>query len=268
LPKIVSIRTPSLLQFDGPEEKARPANPPSFQANPKIHYGANQQWYTGILGSWQRLAGCGPTNAASLLWYLARTRPGCAGLAPQPAAEQTREVMISHMKTVWPYVKPGMHGVNRTDLFRDGVLRFAVDRGISLAADTLDVPPETGDRPDSAQAAIFLQNALERDLPIAFLNLNSGKETRLESWHWMTITAFAPETLTGWCYDQGTCREFDLALWLETTLRGGGFVVVYPLEAKEAEGVSPNSSTPTPGSCPVDRQQPPQSRQNTSDKRS
>lgn len=209
MPEILSIRMPSALQF------TRPGG--------GVLYGANQEWYTGF---WKRQAGCGPTNAASLLWYLGRTRPHCAGLAP---VEHTTEAMISLMERVWHYVTPGTRGVNRTKMFRDGVLRFAADQDICLAADVLDVPSELGARPDVAQAAAFLQNGLEQDLPSAFLNLASGDEKRLQNWHWVVLAAFAPDTLTGWCYDQGDLREFDLKLWLETSPRGGGFVTLYPV---------------------------------------
>ena len=207
--EVYSILTPSVLQFAGPGHD--------------VHYGANQEWYTAL---WKRKAGCGPTVGASLLWYLAHTRPDCAGLAP---VELGQEAMTAQMEAVWSYVTPGMRGVNRTDMFRDGVLRFAADRGTRLACDVLNVPPIPGDRPEIAQAAAFLKNALERDLPLAFLNLGSGAEKRLDNWHWVTIMAFAPDRLMGWIYDDGLHKEFNLALWLETSPRGGGFVTLYPM---------------------------------------
>ena len=209
MPETVSVRTPSALHFVGSGEG--------------MLCGANQEWFGGV---WKRKAGCGPTVAASLLWYLARTRPGCAGLAP---SEQSKEAMLTHMEEVWHYVKPGMMGVNRTEMFRDGVLRFGADRGIRLAADVLNVPADAAGRPEPDQMAVFLREALKRDLPPAFLNLEKGEEERLDSWHWVMMTAFAPETLTGWCFDQGEIREFDLAVWLRTTSKGGGFVTVYPV---------------------------------------
>jgi len=214
--EVVSIRTPSVLEFAGSQGE--------------VFYGADQEWFNRV---WQRIAGCGPTAAASLLWYLACTRPECAGLAPEAPAvsrdaskEASKKAMLAHMETVWQYVKPGIYGVNRTNIFRDGVLRFGADRGIPLAVEVLDVPPGIENRPDRGKTAAFLTEALTKDLPPAFLNLAKGKENRLENWHWVTMTAFCSETMTGWCYDQGAHREFDMALWLETSSQGGGFVTV------------------------------------------
>ena len=204
--------------------KLSPLNIADSEGNP--HYGADQKWYSGVR---QRLSGCGPTVGASLLWYLARTCPSCTDLAP---AEQTKEAMVVLMESVWRYIKPGIFGVTRTDVFRNGILRFAADRGVGLAANALNVPPKTSGRPSSAQVAAFLKNELVKGLPLAFLNLGSGQEKRLQNWHWMVLFAFSPDTLTGWFYDEGERREFDLELWLKSSPKGGGFVTVYPVDGQ------------------------------------
>lgn len=244
--EIISISTPSVLEFDS--------------VGGETLYGANQEWYKRI---WQRKAGCGPTIGASLLWYLACTRSECAGLVPEareylrdvatelPVKTPTdarvdthktkKEAMLAHMKMVWRYVRPGAHGVNRPDMFVDGVLRFGTDRGISLVADVLYVPPEKGERPKDPEVADFFRKALAKDLPVAFLNLGRGAEKRLESWHWVAIMAFCPETMVCWCYDQGVRRELDLALWMKTSPRGGGFVTI-ACQTESAGSVFPVNS--------------------------
>jgi hypothetical protein len=192
----------------------------NFETGGEVLYGADQEWYAG---PWKREAGCGPTAGASLLWYLARTRPECACLAPE---EHTKDAMLRHMKRVWQYVKPGIKGVNRTDIFRDGVSRYASERGVALTVDVMNIPVAKKDRPDRNQVAAFLQTALEQDQPVAFLNLGSGGEKRLQNWHWVTLVGFSPEELICWIYDEGKKKEFDLALWLETSPKGGGFVTI------------------------------------------
>ena len=41
-----------------------------------LSYGATQLWYSVF---WRRRAGCGPTAASNLIWYLAATQPGKYG---------------------------------------------------------------------------------------------------------------------------------------------------------------------------------------------
>lgn len=70
--KRVSVRSPALLRI---------------QNGSSISYGANQEWYPTRIG---RLAGCGPTTASNLLWYLAASRPkACGNLFTGNGAEHT-----------------------------------------------------------------------------------------------------------------------------------------------------------------------------------
>ncbi|MDR2671532.1 MAG: hypothetical protein LBC26_07430, partial [Oscillospiraceae bacterium] len=68
----VSILSPKLL---------------SVAASDAVYMGGSQEWYEG---AWQRRAGCGPTVAAGLVWYLARSRPDLAPLCDVGDAGQVR----------------------------------------------------------------------------------------------------------------------------------------------------------------------------------
>lgn len=186
-----------------------------------LHHGGDQDWYAE---HWHRQAGCGPTNCSNLMLYLAQTRPGCEALCPYDAAQKPGFVRL--MEDMWHYVTPGNMGVNTTGIFVEGAVRYARERGVSLAAQALDVPPIHGGRRLYPQVAAFMSRALGRALPVAFLNLSNGVLQNLDSWHWVTLVGLRGDDAL--IYDQGEAKWIDLAQWLATSMMGGGFVTVEP----------------------------------------
>ncbi len=184
-----------------------------------LYHGGDQEWY---LDNWQRKAGCGPTNCTNLLWFLAKTRKGCALLCEYDATQ--KEKFIQLMEEVWQHVTPGNMGVNTTAIFVDGAVEFAEDRGVSLRADTLEIASIYKGKRNEEEVQRFIAKALGRNLPVAFLNLSNGKLTNLDSWHWVTITALRGNEAM--IFDQGEAKWVDLHLWLETSMLGGGFVTL------------------------------------------
>jgi hypothetical protein len=205
----VSLRQPEILRF--------------YDENTRLYYGARQTWYED---AWQKRAGCGPTAASHLIWYLARTRAGCAALAP--FAGNTKTAVLSLMRQVWPYVTPGVMGVNSTDIFTEGAARYGQAHNVRLSARVMPVPVLSFLRPSAEHLASFIAGALTDGLPVAFLNLSNGRLTNLDNWHWVTLVACQPASLTALMYDDGAMRTLDLGLWLTSTLLGGGFVAIEP----------------------------------------
>jgi hypothetical protein len=192
----------------------------------KLCYGANQSWYRD---PFQKRAGCGPTSAAHLIRYLARAHGGCSALCEGVGdGVSAKEEFLSLMQNLWPYITPGPMGVNKTSIFAKGAERYGSDRGVPLAARALPVPTLPSLRPSFRQTASFLAAALAGDLPVAFLNLSNGSLANLDSWHWVTIVAFAPGGFGALIYDNGSRREINIKEWLGTTLLGGGFVALSP----------------------------------------
>jgi hypothetical protein len=186
----------------------------------RLYYGARQTWYED---PWQKKAGCGPTAAAHLAWYLAHTRPGCRQLVAEERGGQAG--FLALMQAMWLYVTPGMMGVNSTDLFTEGFKRYAQSRGAAISARVLPVPP-LAQRPSAEHLASFLKEALGDDFPVAFLNLSNGQLQNLDNWHWVTLVAFEPATFAATMYDDGRQGTLDMRLWLKTTLLGGGLVAM------------------------------------------
>lgn len=184
-----------------------------------LFHGGDQDWFTD---QWQQRAGCGPTNCANLLWFLAQTQPGCAPLCPYNAAEKPGFLRL--MQDVWHYVTPGNMGVNSTDLFTAGATRYAREKGVPLLAHTLNIAPMQGGKRIYTEVADFIARALQRGLPVAFLNLSNGTLDNLDSWHWVTLVALRVDEAL--IYDQGDARWVNLRRWLATSIIGGGFATL------------------------------------------
>lgn len=184
-----------------------------------VYHGANQEWYKKF---WQRMSGCGPTNASHIIWYLSNTRKGCRDLVERDAS--TKDGFRELMDVVWKYVTPGYRGVNGTNMFVQGVRRYGEDRGFHFRFKIMDVNIEKYHRPSEEEMRDFLVDAMKKDSPVAFLNLNNGEEKNLDRWHWVTLVAYNTDTGTAVMYDQNKSRSIDLSLWLRTTTLGGGFI--------------------------------------------
>lgn len=178
-------------------------------------YGCNQEWYGT---EWQRRAGCGPTVAATLFYYLFRPDNLC----------YSKQGWLDRMEEVWNYVTPTERGMPTTQRFYQSVLAYAAAKHQPVDYFCCDVPEERADRPRLTDLLQFLTEGLQRDAVIAFLNLCNGEEQNLHRWHWVTIIALeymedGSQALLK-ILDEGKIKTVDLGLWLETTALGGGFV--------------------------------------------
>lgn len=187
-----------------------------------VFFGGNQDWYTE---EWSRRAGCGPTCAANIMAYLALTRPALKAL--YGFETMSLAAFAAHMEDIYKFVTPGNMGLNRTEMFTDGVADFVKSRGISLTPHVFGVTTNMApNRPPATALAEFVKAGLDSDCPIGFLNLTKGKVKNLQSWHWITITAanIEEKSLIAEASDEGILRRFDLRLWYLSTRLPGGLV--------------------------------------------
>ncbi len=191
-----------------------------------VIYGFDQEWYKT---KWQRSAGCGPTVAASLIYYLQCSTPGFKAEKLNEIKEPSLKLQkLQLMEDVWKYVTPSLQGVNTTRTLYKGVLAYAMANGMNVGHVFIDVPRKKSLRPTFARLLSFIGEALDADAPVAFLNLHNGKEKLLYSWHWVTIikleysedgsAAFAT------IMDEGRLKRINLLQWFSKTKLGGGFV--------------------------------------------
>ena len=177
------------------------------------YYGLNQEWYKK---PWQRMAGWGPTVASNIILYGKKN----AGTVKVDA--------VKLMDEIWKYVTPTLKGVNSTNIFYNGLSSFAKSSGTNLSYDAVDVPKKKDMRPTLEKIVNFIKGSLEKDIPVAFLNLNNGEEIKLDEWHWVTLMAMEYEedlsTVKAEILDEGMKKEINLLLWYNTTALGGGFI--------------------------------------------
>jgi hypothetical protein len=74
----------------------------------------------------------------------------------------------------------------------------------------------------------FIENALNQDSPIAFLNLGNGGAENLDSWHWVTVIGIERtedfSTATIDTLDDGLLKRVDLSKWYHNMSDAAGFV--------------------------------------------
>ena len=188
-----------------------------------ILYGYNQEWYKT---SFQKTRGCGPTAAAMLLLYLNRREAGSL-----PYQSHSISSITQVLEDVWNFVTPGwLLGLNSTRKFCRGVEVLAAHYELSWKCHELSLSAFKFKRASLSKVVKFLEEGIASDCPIAFLNLQKGRVTSLESWHWIVLVSLSYEEsqkrFLATCYDGGRLLTFDLGLWLKTTRLGGGFVYV------------------------------------------
>ena len=183
-------------------------------------HGADQDWYSL---PWRQRAGCGPTTASVQMAYLAALRPSLAALCPLERREQG--TFVTYMDQVWEYVTPGSHGLNRVEMYTDGVTRFCGERGVRLVSHALEVPIGE-ERPGFERCVSFIRAGLASDCPVAFLNLDNGEVEALDKWHWVLLSALeeGDRGALVTVVDSGNTFSIDLKLWYDTARDLGGFV--------------------------------------------
>lgn len=179
------------------------------------YYGCNQAWYAT---DWQRRAGCGPSAACNIVCYL--TKIG--------RHFNSKEKWIAMMEECWKYVTPTRRGIPTTKLFCDALFSYTKSKGMDVEYGCLDLPEDKSLRPHLQKVVNFIEGALCKDAPVAFLNLCNGKETKLDAWHWVTIISLTYTEDGSQVFinilDEGQIKKIDLTLWYKTTVLGGGFV--------------------------------------------
>lgn len=178
------------------------------------HTGCDQEWYTT---RWQRLSGCGPTTAASL-----------SLLQFFPSVPLNQESALKRMEETWQYVTPNLRGVDTLERFKNGFSTYLSDHTIKHTVHCLPIPKSKDKRPVIEDAIRFIREALEKDIPVLFLNLHNGQVRNLEAYHWVLITALrctADHTVVEVeIVDGGKVFFIDLILWLTSSRAGGGFL--------------------------------------------
>lgn len=204
----VSIKNPEIFNIYNPLQEQN-------------FFGGNQEWYHK---KWNKDSGCGPTSAANITAYLALTREKCRKLYEGRSMEQSE--FTAHMEKMFHYVTPGPMGVNSLDKYINGFMDYVKEKEVTLTPRVLSVDKATFKKRNVKELEEFVIAGLNSDCPLAFLNLSKGAETRLQGWHWITITQaiIDEDDIIAIASDEGKKREFSLKLWYLTTKMHGGLI--------------------------------------------
>lgn len=148
-----------------------------------------------------------------------------------------RQSLLDQMNELWNYITPGRgRGEPGFHVYgRPGKIPHGEKENFEIRA--LEVAEDPAQRPDWTTVSRFLEEALKRDEPAAFLNLCAGAEKRIDDWHWVMISGLDPQTGVITFFDESQIKEADLSLWLKTTTKRGGFVTLrWPLPDTEIAG--------------------------------
>lgn len=171
-----------------------------------LYYGGNQDWYNSYF---KRLAGCGPTTAATIIMY-------------EEKKAYNKQEFINLMNTFWKYITPGMMGVDSVDKYKMGFDKFINATKLSYSSKILNL-----NNTNLGEVKNYLIDAITNDHPVAFLNLNHGSEKNIDSWHWSTIVGINTDTLDIDICDEGYIKTINIGSWYESTKGNGSFIYYF-----------------------------------------
>jgi hypothetical protein len=182
------------------------------------YYGCNQEWYDS---RWRRVSGCGPSVVANIVSYMERASTGAC---------VTKREFVALMDEIWGHVTPTARGLPTTKALRRGLDGYIEYKGWGFTSREMSIPAKVRERPPLSEVISFLGEALDNDMPVAFLALDNGDESRLDDWHWVTLVSLVHDEMGAVAsvgiIDSGRLFGIDLYKWYRTTSRGGGFVSI------------------------------------------
>lgn len=186
-----------------------------------IYFGGNQEWFEV---KWRKMSGCGPTTASTIIMYEDLKNN------IDKLQHYSKLRFLDLMNDVWDFITPQIgKGVNTIELFLEGFKKYIkVRQDKDVKSIFLKVPKKFEDRPSNKEVFEYLYEGLEKEHPIAFLNLDNGDEKNLDAWHWVAIVGILYDDLNDdlevTISDEGILKKINLNLWLATTKNEGGFV--------------------------------------------
>ncbi len=206
-----AILHPELVAIDG--------------ANGKIYFGGRTDWFPSPA---QRKLKGGAVVGSELLSYLAATRPSLWDLYP-PRHRRTQEEFEGLMNRLWDYLSPKAAGdYLEMDGFTQGLNEYVSHLGHTLNFNVLSIGGAEEARPSADRCQGFIDDALERDTPVAFVNRTRGeKGETVCTWSLIVARKGSRAVLA----DDGSQQTMDFRLWYDTTALGGAlaFAILTPL---------------------------------------
>ncbi|MDO4552287.1 MAG: hypothetical protein Q4C22_02010 [Bacillota bacterium] len=145
-------------------------------------FGGNQDWFTD---HWMHLGGCAAITACDSC--IALEKSGLKeNLYPFDIRRLCKEDYLAFGMKMKPYLRPRWRGIDRLDIYVDGMMRYLHDIGNR----DLHLEPFESDRP-SHEAMQLVKGQIDKGFPIPFLLLkHDDARFRDLLWHWFMLVGY------------------------------------------------------------------------------
>ena len=145
-------------------------------------YGGRQSLLPDVI---MRFAGCAAVTACDSLIYMTLYK-NLKNLCPFSTDQLRGRDYVAFFKTVKPYLRPRLMGINRLEIFVVAFKKFLKEHGTFF----LDVLPWSGDH-DEQNTVETIKQQIDRGFLIPYLLLHH-KNPNFENyeWHWFLLTGY------------------------------------------------------------------------------
>ena len=145
-------------------------------------YGGRQSLLPDMI---MRFAGCAAVTACDSLIYMTLYK-NLKNLCPFSTDQLRGRDYVAFFKTVKPYLRPRLMGINRLEIFVSAFKKFLKEHGTFF----LDVLPWSGDH-DEQDTVNTIRQQIDRGFLIPYLLLHH-KNPNFENyeWHWFLLTGY------------------------------------------------------------------------------
>ena len=145
-------------------------------------YGGRQSLLPDVV---MRFAGCAAVTACDSLIYMTLYK-NLKNLCPFSTDQLRGRDYVAFFKTVKPYLRPRLMGINRLEIFVAAFKKFLKEHGTFF----LDVLPWSGDH-DEQDTVNTIRQQIDRGFLVPYLLLHH-KNPNFENyeWHWFLLTGY------------------------------------------------------------------------------
>ena len=145
-------------------------------------YGGRQSLLPDVI---MRFAGCAAVTACDSLIYMTLYK-NLKGLCPFSTYQLRGRDYVAFFKTVKPYLRPRLMGINKLDIFVTAFKKFLKEHGTFF----LDVLPWSGDH-DEQNTVATIKQQIDRGFLIPYLLLHHQNPAfENYEWHWFLLTGY------------------------------------------------------------------------------
>lgn len=187
-------------------------------------YGGSQDWFPD---RWMNIGGCGALTACDSCIYLDMYK-GISGIYPYRKDNITKEDYINFGMMMKPYLSPRMGGIDRLEIYIEGMEKYLLDRGCEELILTAFDGNKTEEEADN-----ILISQIDKGFPLPCLTLHH-KAPVMDNyvWHWYLLTGYekTADTLMVKAVTYGNYKWLDFHILWDTGHKKRGGLVIYDVK--------------------------------------